>query len=56
MKSDVPATRGPNSRGAALAEKMEWLRAELDRGIRSLDEGKGKPLDIEKFIRERQSP
>jgi hypothetical protein len=26
------------------------LRADIDAGIRSVDEGKGKPVDIEKFI------
>jgi hypothetical protein len=33
-------------------EKLRQLRAELDRGIRSLDTGKGAPLDIEEFVRE----
>ncbi len=31
-------------------EKLRRLRADLDAGIRSLDEGKGKPIDIEQFI------
>ncbi len=31
-------------------EKLRQLRADIDRGIRSLDEGKGKPIDIEQFI------
>jgi Arc/MetJ-type ribon-helix-helix transcriptional regulator len=31
-------------------EKLRRLRAELDKGIQSLDAGKGEPLDIEKFI------
>ena len=33
-------------------EKLRRLRSEIDRGIRSLDAGEGKPLDIEAFIRE----
>jgi hypothetical protein len=33
-------------------EKLRQLRAEIDKGIRSLDAGEGKPLDIEDFIRE----
>lgn len=32
-------------------EKLRQLRTDIDRGIRSLDAGKGKPLDIEHFIR-----
>jgi len=32
-------------------EKLRRLRAEIDKGIRSLDAGKGKELDIEDFIR-----
>ena len=31
-------------------EKLRRLRADIDAGIRSLDEGKGKPVDIEQFI------
>jgi hypothetical protein len=36
-------------------EKLRRLRAELDKGIRSLDAGKGEPLDIEKFIEEQNA-
>jgi hypothetical protein len=32
-------------------EKLRRLRAELDKGIRSLDAGEGRPLDIEDFLR-----
>ncbi len=32
-------------------EKLRQLRAEIDKGIRSLDAGEGKPLDIEDFLR-----
>ena len=32
-------------------EKLRQLRAELDKGIRSLDAGEGRPLDIEGFLR-----
>ena len=32
-------------------EKLRKLRAEVDKGIRSLDEGKGGPLDVEEFLR-----
>jgi hypothetical protein len=32
-------------------EKLRALRADIDAGLRSLDAGKGKPLDIEQFIR-----
>ena len=31
-------------------EKLRALRADIDAGIRSLDAGKGKPLDVEQFI------
>ena len=31
-------------------EKLRRLRADIDAGIRSLDEGKGKTIDIEQFI------
>jgi len=32
-------------------EKLRRLRAEIDKGIRSLDAGEGEPLDVEDFIR-----
>jgi hypothetical protein len=32
-------------------EKLRRLRAEIDKGIRSLDAGQGSELDIEDFIR-----
>lgn len=34
-------------------EKLRKLRAEVDKGIRSLDQGKGRPLDVEEFLREK---
>lgn len=33
-------------------EKLRQLRVEIDKGIRSLDAGEGKPLDIEDFIKQ----
>ena len=33
-------------------ERLRQLRAEIDKGIRSLDAGDGKSLDIEEFIRQ----
>lgn len=33
-------------------EKLRQLRAEIDKGIRSLDAGKGEPLDIEAFLKQ----
>lgn len=33
-------------------ERLRKLRAGIDKGIRSLDAGEGKPLDIEEFIRQ----
>jgi hypothetical protein len=33
-------------------EKLRRLRAEIDKGIRSLDAGKGSELDIGDFLRE----
>jgi hypothetical protein len=33
-------------------EKLCQLRAEIDKGIRSLDAGKGQPLDIEDFLKQ----
>lgn len=33
-------------------EKLRRLRSEIDIGIRSLDAGKGKPFDIEDFLRQ----
>ncbi|MSO67230.1 MAG: hypothetical protein EXQ82_05345 [Pseudolabrys sp.] len=35
----------------AYLEKLSVLRAEVDIGIRQLDAGKGKELDIEEFLR-----
>jgi hypothetical protein len=32
-------------------EKLRHLRAEIDKGIHSLDAGEGKPLDIQDFLR-----
>ena len=32
-------------------EKLRRLRAEIDKGIRSLDAGEGEPLDVEDFLR-----
>jgi hypothetical protein len=36
----------------AHVEKLHQLRAEIDKGIRSLDAGKGEELDIDRFIRD----
>lgn len=33
-------------------EKLRELRAEIELGIRQLDAGEGRPLDIEEFVRE----
>jgi hypothetical protein len=32
-------------------EKLRQLRVEVDKGIRSLDAGKGVPFDVESFLR-----
>ena len=32
-------------------EKLRQLREELDKGVRSLDQGKGRKFSIEEFIR-----
>jgi hypothetical protein len=34
----------------AHVEKLRGLRADIDRGIRSLDAGEGRSLDIEEFL------
>ena len=31
-------------------EKLRQLRIDIDKGIRSLDAGEGKPLDMEEFL------
>ena len=36
-------------------EKLSALRSEIDRGIRSLDAGKGETLNMEEFLREKNS-
>jgi hypothetical protein len=36
-------------------ERLNALRAELDKGIRSLDAGEGQPLDMEAFLRQKNS-
>jgi hypothetical protein len=36
-------------------ERLNALRAELDKGIRSLDAGEGRPFDIEAFLRQKNS-
>ncbi len=37
-------------------ERLRQLRADIDRGLRSLDAGRGQELDIEKFIRRKNMP
>ena len=37
-------------------EKLRQLRAEIDKGIRSLDAGAGKPLDIADFLSRKHIP
>jgi hypothetical protein len=34
-------------------EKLRQLRAEVDKGIRSLDAGKGMPFNVEDFLRQK---
>ena len=36
-------------------EKLNALRAEIDKGLRSLDAGKGSPLNMEDFLRKKNS-
>jgi Arc/MetJ-type ribon-helix-helix transcriptional regulator len=36
-------------------EKLRQLRAEIDKGIRSLDKGEGSPVDVEEFLREKNA-
>jgi hypothetical protein len=33
-------------------EKLRQLRVEIDKGIRSLEAGEGRPLDIDEFLRQ----
>jgi hypothetical protein len=35
----------------AHVRKLQKLRADLEKGIRSLEGGKGKPLDIDEFLK-----
>src|SRR5262249_17508083 len=35
-------------------EKLSRLRAEIDKGIRSLDAGEGQPLHVEDFLRQQK--
>lgn len=37
-------------------EKLQQLRAEVDKGVRSLDAGDGAPLDIEEFLQQKNKP
>jgi hypothetical protein len=39
----------------AHVEKLNALRAKLDKGTRSLDAGEGWPLDMEDFLRRKNS-
>jgi hypothetical protein len=36
-------------------EKLRAIRTEIDKGIQSLDEGKGRVLDMEDFLRDKNS-
>jgi hypothetical protein len=38
-----------------VVEKLRRLREELDKGVRSLDAGKGMEFSIEEFIREKST-
>ena len=35
-------------------EKLRQLRAEIDKGIRSLDAGEGRELNIDEFVRDKK--
>jgi hypothetical protein len=37
-------------------EKLRRLRADIDEGLRSLNAGEGKELDIEEFLRQMRRP
>jgi hypothetical protein len=37
----------------AHVDKLRALRSDIDKGIRSLNSGKGKPLDIDEFLRQK---
>lgn len=37
----------------AHIDRLRTLRSELDKGIRSLDAGKGRTFDIDEFIRQK---
>ena len=39
----------------AHVEKLKVLRTEIDKGIQSLDEGMGRALDMEDFLRDKNS-
>jgi hypothetical protein len=34
-------------------ERLRQLRAEIDKGTRSLDAGEGEPFDVEEFLRQK---
>jgi hypothetical protein len=36
----------------AHVEKLRALRHDIDKGLRSLDRGEGKPFDVEEFLRD----
>ena len=36
-------------------EKLRAIRIEIDKGIQSLDEGEGRALDMEAFLREKNT-
>jgi hypothetical protein len=36
-------------------ERLQALRTEIDKGVRSLDSGKGRTLDMEEFLRKKNS-
>jgi hypothetical protein len=41
--------------GAAEGLAARRVRTEIDKGIRSLDAGEGKPLDLEDFLRRKNN-
>jgi hypothetical protein len=52
--ADLPPAAQDRIGRALLAylERLQELRAELDLGLRSLDEGAGRELDVEEVIRQ----
>ena len=47
-----PAQEETGRQLLSYVEKLRWLRSEIDKGIKALDAGEGRELDLDEFLRD----